>query len=352
MDVVLDNIGFSLQRIGGLTMVWEALIRSIVKSGLNYTCLEYPGAMDNKIRKFMEPFVVEDRRPLSMFIERYRNPYIEYNTPFIFHSSHYRTTNNPNAINVTTVHDFTYELFSRGLAQKVHSWQKNNAIRKADIIVSISENTKKDILRFLPDVDPYKIRVIYNGVSEDYKPNSNSKYKDMGDHVVFVGSRQSYKNFHFVVNSIKDTPLSLAIVGRSLSDEEVILLDSQLGKERYIYMGYLSNFELNELYNTCYCLAYPSAYEGFGIPVLEAQRAGCPVIAYNSSSIPEIIGDTPLLLKEINTHEFQDKLNLLKDENIRKTIIDRGYENSMRFSWEKMGNEYVELYKELLNSKG
>ena len=93
----------------------------------------------------------------------------------VFHSSHYRIAKNPKAYNVTTVHDFTYELFSKGLAQKVHSWQKFKAIRKADVIVSISENTKKDILRFLPDIDPDKIRVIYNGVSDDYRPMSNSK---------------------------------------------------------------------------------------------------------------------------------------------------------------------------------
>lgn len=349
MDVILDNIGFSLQKMGGLSMVWEALIHSLTKSGLSYKCLEYPGAMTNKVRKNMEPYAVEKRNPISMFVERYRNPNVNNNTPFVFHSSHYRTTSNPNAYNITTVHDFTYEYYSRGIAKKVHSWQKFNAIRKADVIVSISENTKKDILRFLPDVDPQKIRVIHNGVSNDYKPIPNSQFKDMGDYIIFVGSRQSYKNFLFVVDAIKDTSLSLAIVGGALREEEVGILDSTLGKDRYKYMGYLSNNDLNQLYNACFCLAYPSAYEGFGIPVIEAQRAGCPVLAYNSSSIPEIIGETPLLLKELNIHEFQEKLNLLKKDSIRASVIESGYENSKRFSWEKMGNEYVDLYKELLN---
>lgn len=349
MDVILDNIGFSLQKIGGLSMVWKALIDSLVKSDLSYKCLEYPGALANKVRKDMESYIVEERKPLSMLLERYRNPHINNDTPFVFHSSHYRTTNNPNAFNITTVHDFTYELYSQGFARKVHSWQKYNAIRRADVIVSISENTKKDILHFLPEVDPQKIRVIHNGVSNDYKPVVNSKYKDMSGFVAFIGIRRSYKNFLFVVESIKDTSFSLAIVGSPLNEEEVKFLDSQLGRNRYKYMGFLSNDDLNELYNACFCLAYPSAYEGFGIPVLEAQRAGCPVIAYNSSSIPEIIGETPLLLKEINIHEFQNKLNLLKDDMLRESIIKNGYENSKRFSWDKMGGEYVELYKELLN---
>lgn len=349
MDVVLDNIGFSLQKMGGLSMVWEALIHALVKSDLRYKCLEYPGAWNNKVRKTMETYVVEEIKPLSMRVERYLNPHVDNDAPFIFHSSHYRITNNPRALNITTVHDFTYELFGRGVAQKVHSWQKFNAIRKADAIVSISENTKRDILHFLPDVNPNKIRVIYNGVSNDYKPIANGKYKDLGNYVIFVGSRQLYKNFHFVVDSIKDREFSLAIVGGSLSEDEMNLLDSRLGKERYKYMGYLSNQDLNELYNACFCLAYPSTYEGFGIPVIEAQRAGCPVIAYNSSSIPEIIGETPLLLKEINTQEFQNKLNMIKDSTIRKSIIDAGFENSRRFSWDKMGDEYITLYKELLN---
>ena len=92
------------------------------------------------------------------------------NESFIFHSSYFRISSNPNAINITTVHDFTYEYFYHGLHKWIHCWQKYYAIRKSKYVVCISENTKKDLLNFLPDVDEKKIHVIYNGVSDDYYP--------------------------------------------------------------------------------------------------------------------------------------------------------------------------------------
>ena len=284
-------------------------------------------------------------------MERYRDVSLKYNKPFIFHSSHYRICKNPNAINITTVHDFTYERYRKGLAKWVHSWQKNKAIRKADVVVCISESTKRDVLHFVPEISEEKIRVIYNGVSSDYKPVCSKSYSFLGKYIVFVGSRQAYKKFDFLVESLSSTFYNLAIVGGPLNDDEYKLLDDKLGNDRYYYMGYLSNMQLNELYNQAVCLVYPSLYEGFGIPILEAQKAGCPVIALNASSVPEIIGSTPLLLNSLTTAELHSKLEILENETIRNEIIIEGYKNAEKFSWTKMGQDYVTLYKEIMKKK-
>ena len=108
----------------------------------------------------------------------------------------------------------------------------------------------------------------------------------------------------------------------------------------------VSDYELNNLYNGAYAFVYPSSYEGFGIPILEAQRAGCPVIAYNASSIPEVIGDTPLLMNNLTTDELLGKLSLLKDINKRQDIIQKGYINAMKFSWDKSFEKLMEVYNE------
>lgn len=347
-QILLDNIVFSLQRAGGISVVWENIITALQRSGLEYECMDYPGLERNIVRNAMAPYNSKTIKPLSMRIERFTNPSCEASHPFIFHSSYYRTCTSKNSINITTVHDFTYELYYKNLAAKVHRWQKFRAIRNSDVIVCISENTKQDLLKFLPDVKQEKVRVIYNGVSEDYHRLVTHKWDSLGEYMVFVGSRQPYKQFPFIVEAIKDTPYKLAIVGGKLSEAEVAFLNSTIGKEKYVYTGFLSNEDLNELYNQAVCLAYPSAYEGFGIPVLEAQRAGCPVIAYCASSIPEIIGETPLLLNTFTVSAFQEKLNLLKQESVRNEVIAAGLENSQRFSWKKMGDEYVKLYRELL----
>ena len=114
-------------------------------------------------------------------------------------------------------------------------------------------------------------------------------------------------------------------------------------------MGRISNRQLNILYNGAKAFVYPSSYEGFGIPVLEAQRAGCPVIAYNSSSIPEIIGDTPLLMNSLDEVELCSKLELLSDEKLCLDVIQKGLENAKRFSWNKMYEQLASLYEEAYN---
>ena len=349
--ILFDNITFSLQKSGGISVVWKELIEHVQTiDNLKLRFLEYKGCGGNIFRKEMdiptEHIILRSNDMLSF--KRYLNPSVEADGPFVFHSSYFRTCGNKYAKNVTTVHDFTYEYFMKGLQQRVHTWQKNRALRNSDIVVCISENTKKDLLRFMSGIDESRIRVIYNGVSKDYKLVDTHRWDSLGEYVIFVGSRQPYKQFQLTVEAVKDTPYKLAIVGGKLSEAEVVFLDNSIGKDKYVYTGFLSNEALNELYNQAVCLAYPSAYEGFGIPVLEAQRAGCPVIAYNASSIPEVIGETPLLLDSLTVFEFHDKLNLLKQNSVRKEIVEAGLINSKRFSWKKMGEEYVELYKEFL----
>lgn len=111
-------------------------------------------------------------------------------------------------------------------------------------------------------------------------------------------------------------------------------------------MGRISNAVLNRLYNNAFALLYPSLYEGFGIPILEAQKAGCPVIAYASSSIPEIMGDSPLLMHFANKETIYQCLNSLEDKNFRAMVIKQGLENVKRFSWHKMYQEVLSIYRE------
>ena len=136
-QVVIDNIGLSLQCIGGLSVVWGNLLKALNNSDLDYVCMEYPGCMNNMIRKDIQGLELEQYKPFTMRIERYKDVSIDSNKPFIFHSSHYRICDNPNAINITTVHDFTYERYRSGIPKWVHSWQKFRAIRKADVVVCI-----------------------------------------------------------------------------------------------------------------------------------------------------------------------------------------------------------------------
>ena len=348
--IIFDNIIFSLQKAGGISVVWKNLIERVLPNYHTCQFLEYPHAIDNIQRKtlaFNQTSLIDHNYPL--LIERYISPKLSYlQQPFIFHSSYYRYCTNKNAINITTVHDFTYEKFKSGITQKIHCMQKYQAILHSDAIICISRNTRDDLLHYLPYIDKNKIHVIYNGVSETYAPLNYIPYPPLREYILFIGSRENYKNFDFTVKAIKQTSFKLLICGKPLSKREKQFLDQELGPQRYLIKINISDNELNKIYNSVYCLSYPSSYEGFGIPILEAQRAGCPVIALDTSSIPEIIGDQELLMSSLSESAFYQKLDMLASN--RQSIIHQGLKNSNRFSWDKMAKEYLSLYIDLLNS--
>ena len=353
--IIFDNIIFSIQRVGGISVYWSELIKRVEeKSAIRHGYIEYDNANENIFRKELRLGNIY-RNSRHKKIIRYLPVNIKKNYPFIFHSSYYRICKNKNAINVTTVHDFTYEYFYHGMRKFIHCYQKYKAIRKSDVIVCISENTKKDLLRLLPDVDPLKVRVIYNGVSEDYHPTTCDEdihYPfTKRTYVLFVGSRAIYKNFELAVHAVAQAKYNLMIIGSPLSNKEESFLNNKLGDSRFKQLGYVSNHDLNSLYNNAFALLYPSMYEGFGLPVIEAQKAGCPVIAYQGSSIPEVIGDTPLLIGELSVVQILNAFNILEDENHRTNIIDKGLHNSSRFTWNNMYNQLIKVYEEAWHSK-
>lgn len=356
MRIIYDNIIFSLQKTGGISVVWYELLKRITIDD-RFICffIEYSESEKNIFRSKLNlrKNHLLTYSGLLLKIKRYLNPLVKLKYKFIFHSSYYRISNNPNAINITTVHDFTYEYYSRGLKRIIHIYQKHKAIRKSDYIICISENTKNDLLKFVSDVDEKKIRVIYNGVSDNYFKIENDSINlpfVKNSYVIFVGARSGYKNFRFTVEVLSQSQKKLIIVGKRLNKEELKLLDSKIGRNRYKLYTHISDEFLNVLYNNAFCLLYPSKYEGFGIPILEAQKAGCPVIAYNGSSIPEIIGDKTLLFNDFKIDIILKLFSVLNNPDKKRMIIQAGIINASRFSWEKMSENIKDVYTEALNS--
>ncbi|MFT6797695.1 MAG: glycosyltransferase involved in cell wall biosynthesis, partial [Maribacter sp.] len=115
----------------------------------------------------------------------------------------------------------------------------------------------------------------------------------------------------------------------------------------YIHYHGVSNEKLNEFYNLAHCLLYPSSYEGFGLPLLEAQKAGCPIIATNTSSIPEVVEQSGILIDEISSTKIVEGVLKLSDKDFRKERIEHGILNAKRFNWNKTFNETLDFYKEL-----
>ena len=267
LHLIIDNIIFYLQKSGGISVVWYELISRLVNDYRSQLkVLEYK---INPQNIFYDELQLSNRQKIFMHlyclkIQRFLPIKLRHmNAPFIFHSSYYRYSTNSQAINITTVHDFTYEYYSHGLAKWMHCWQKYKAIQHSDYIICISENTKKDLLKFLPDIDERKISVIYNGVSDDYFPLTDCTLYDLSfpknEYLLFVGARSGYKNFKFAIEVLKEIKSkSLVIVGSPLTRKEIAELDSKVGRDRYAYAGRVTNKELNFVYNKAYALLYPS----------------------------------------------------------------------------------------------
>ena len=356
MKIFMDNIAFSLQKAGGISVYLTELINRMLLNNVDVEFIEQNKSQSNIFRKTLSlpPARIRKQGLLPLSLIRYLPVRIGSNDRAVFHSSYYRTCSSSKIANVITVYDFVYEHLESGLSKYVHCKQKLHAISNADGIICISENTKNDLMKYCKNIDQKKIKVIYLAASNefhqlvDYDGTGAGSIFDnltMNKLVIFIGSRSSYKNFDVAVATVQKLfGYTLAIVGgNSLSKDELLLLEKEL-PGRYVYLGKVDNRLLNLLYNRAFCLLYPSSYEGFGIPVLEAIQAGCPVVTTNRSSIPEVCGEAGLMAENICPDELAGLIKLLERESFREQTIKLGIEQAGKFTWDKTYDETMEFY--------
>ena len=357
MNVIFDNIIFNLQSGGGISVVWYELLKRAVRDADFTKCfLEYPCA--NLCRSMLQLPAEQLVMPRNKCMERYRQPSFSAPRGSLFHSSYFRILRQPSVKNITTVHDLTYHFYRQGLARHVHVTQESYALNHSEGIICISESTKYDLLRCYPRLQADKIRVIHNGVSEAYYPVDAAPitHFEKGGYLLYVGNRAAeYKNYFVAVETARLTALPLVIVGSELTEVEQAQLNVLLGEEHWQSLCWQSEKQLNILYNQAFALLYPSSYEGFGLPVLEAQGAGCLVLAQAVSSIPEVAGEAGLLIEPTDDHQLAaekmaDLIQQVKNGRLdRNKYLQNGRTNAARFSWDNAYAQTKAFYRDIDN---
>jgi len=332
------KIGIDISQIvygTGVSVYTENLVKNLLKIDKKNDYLLFGGSLRQrgKLQKFgakVFPFppTVADFvwNKLHLFpIENFLGP-ID-----IFHSSDWAQPPTK-AKKITTIHDLAVLRYPETFPPKtvsVHQRRLKWVKKEIDMVIAVSQSTKKDIIELL-NIPEKKIKVIYEGVGEDFKPQSSAKiekvkkkYQIKGDFLLaFAGPDR--KNLDRIKKACQG--FNLFVIGEP----------------------YISQEDLPSLYSGALCLVYTSLYEGFGLPVLEAMKCGCPVITSNISSLPEVAGQAALLVDPLDVKEISRGINeIVNHKEKRKELIKKGFAQVKKFSWEKAARETLKVYQEV-----
>ena len=266
---------------------------------------------------------------------------------------------------IVTIHDLTFYLFPEKFTitkRLLFKYMLPIFIRISDKIIAVSNNTKKDILKFF-NVPENKIIVTFESYPEYYNndnydfdvENTLNKYKIKNKYLLFVGMIEPRKNILSILKSFKEVDselnLDLVIVGKKgwyyKEIEEYVseLLKTGI-KNNIIFTGYVSEPELKYLYKNAYIFIYPSIYEGFGLPPLQAMVCKVPVITSKLSSLPEVVGDSAILVNPYDIKEISNAIKILyNDLNKRSELINKGIIQAKKYNSQNFAQNTLKVYK-------
>jgi glycosyltransferase involved in cell wall biosynthesis len=290
----------------------------------------------------------------------------------VFHAPSFVVPFNCPCKTVITLHDLTHIIFKKEFPKRVQ-WYYNyilkHAAKRSSAIITDSNNSKNDIVKYFC-INPGHIRTINLGVDRIYRKIDTEKIEIFKKRfnlskifILYNGSKKPHKNvellleaFHLSKKKSKIDCLLVITGRREKTDKETDFstIDKKICSLRIekdvICIGELSSEDLSLLYNAASVFVFPSLYEGFGLPPLEAMACGCPVVVSNISSLPEICGDAALYIDPHNVDSLCDGIQkILSDKNLRNMMIQKGLERVKSFSWDSCARKTLAVYEEVCN---
>ncbi|MBN2568720.1 MAG: glycosyltransferase family 4 protein [Deltaproteobacteria bacterium] len=368
MKILYDHQAFSMQKYGGISRYFFEVIRGVQKKqGFE---IHLPIVLSansylkdlNTIQYRQLEYIAKGFNWLVAYINRYHTvqKFTDSSIPFdVFHPTYYDPYFLPYLSGkpyVLTIYDMIHEIFPDYFSPSSKTSEKKKRLAQAaSLIIAISENTKKDIIKIF-GIKADKIRVIYLGVSP-FSPVRDMNISIPGNFLLFVGQRYEYKNFLTLAESIRKILIRnnlflICFGGGSFTRKEMMTLRELDIADRVIFLSG-NDQVLAYLYRSAIAYICPSRYEGFGIPVLEAMSCGCPVVSSNVSSLMEVGGDAASYFVPHDKDSMEEAVDrIVSDTSYRQALIERGFVQARKFTWEKTAAETSHVYKEALATNG
>jgi glycosyltransferase involved in cell wall biosynthesis len=281
----------------------------------------------------------------------------------LFHAPHYVLPPLVATRSVVTIHDCIHLRFPQYLPNRIaHAYAQYfmaTAAKKASRILTVSEASKRDIIHFLR-TPASKIEVVLNGFDErlttptdDEMARVRDRFQLDGPFVLYAGNIKPHKNVDRLIEAFAMLRtrglenVTLLIIGDEISKYSSLrrLVHRHQIRQQVRFLGFVSTDTLAALYRLARAFVFPSLYEGFGLPPLEAMASGTPVITSNTSSLPEVVGDAALLIDPLNTEELADAMvRVLTDDALRADLVKRGFERVKQFSWDASVRRTHDIY--------
>ncbi len=264
---------------------------------------------------------------------------------------------------IVTMHDLIFIRFPelyKPADRKIYLRKVQHACHASDKIIAISKQTKHDLVDYF-DLPSKKIKVIYQSINplffqqgnEEARQQVREKYQLPSKFLLTVGTIEARKNLFCILKAMEQLPgdLPLVIVGQKTSYLDSLQPLVEKLNKRLIFLHQINDQELSLLYQLARVMIYPSVFEGFGLPVAEAQASGCPVITSSVSSLPEAGGEGAHYIKPPNYNELSAGIKqILNDEDYRNQLIEKGFQNAQRFTPEAYATQLMKLYQKVYHA--
>lgn len=335
-------------------MIEMSGIGTYIQHLMGYGIYDYAYGSESEIRKYDKKIkVIPYEANIYSPKEQIRFPNNETKKAGIqlVHFPHYNVPISYHGNFVVTVHDLTHIILPEFLGNKLKYYYSKilikHALKKAKHVFTVSENSKKDICNIF-NIEEDKVSITYNAVDDDFvrKNKQNiiylyAKFNIPNDKVLllYVGNLKPHKNLGRLLEALSDLEdrddYCLILAGKAFSSNDLKKQEKYLGIENLvIHTGLVSKNELIDLYNLADLFVFPSLYEGFGIPPLEAMACGTPVAAANNSSIPEVVGNAAIFFDAYNVDSIAGAIEKCREKKLIDELINKGEKRAHIFKWE------------------